>query len=161
MKLKNAKKLALELMKEYKNIMPTNGRAKWTFKFDKAKRRFGCCNYRNNTISLSRELTELNTEEKVKDTLLHEIAHGILGAGYGHNKLWKSTAMSIGCDGERCYSGAINEPKPIMIRYCETCGFEQKYYKRNYGKKISCGKCCKIYNEKYLLKIKKRGGVKK
>lgn len=51
----------------------------WRFKFDNAKRRFGCCNYRTQTISLSRYVTELNSRDNVIDTVLHEVAHALAG----------------------------------------------------------------------------------
>lgn len=46
----------------------------------------------------------------VRDTILHEIAHAIT-PGAGHIQLWKDTAISIGCSGERYYNceGTIEE----------------------------------------------------
>ena len=150
MNIDKAKKIALKEMSYYSIILNS-----WNFKFDSAKTRFGLCNFKTKTISLSKVLVELNNEKEVKDTILHEIAHALVGVDNNHNKIWKETAKSIGCSGERLYSNKVIEPKPVLIRYCETCGKESKYYKKNYGKKISCGHCSKTYNKKYLLKIKK------
>ena len=36
------------------------------------------------------------SEEQIRDTVLHEIAHAIAGHGAGHGPLWKATARRIG-----------------------------------------------------------------
>jgi len=60
-------------------LMQQHGLVGWTFKFDHARRRFGCCNFTRRTISLSRPLTFLNDDAEVRDTILHEIAHALAG----------------------------------------------------------------------------------
>ena len=43
--------------------------------------------------------------EVIKNTILHEIAHAIVGYGVSaHGSEWKRMAMSIGCNGQRCSS---------------------------------------------------------
>ena len=88
MELTKAKQMAEILIKQYG--------IKHTFKFDNAKNRFGQCHDGNMTISLSKPLTLVNTEEKVKETILHEIAHAIVGCYHGHNKVWKSQMIKMG-----------------------------------------------------------------
>ncbi len=66
-------------------------------------RRAGQCNYRDKTIKLQPVFAQLNSVERVTNTILHEIAHGIMGPKHGHNKFWKRKAIEIGCDGQRCY----------------------------------------------------------
>ena len=51
------------------------------------KKRFGQCDRTTKTISLSKELTRINDISKVKDTILHEIAHALTKGG--HNREWK------------------------------------------------------------------------
>jgi hypothetical protein len=70
MNLIKTEKLANELLKKHGLI--NKG---WRFEFDNAPRRFGCCKYRSKRITLSKKLTELNDEENVLDTILHEMAH--------------------------------------------------------------------------------------
>lgn len=64
--------------------------------------RIGNCNYKKRIISLQPNYVELNPEDKVLDTILHEIAHA-LTPKHGHNKFWKRKAIEIGCNGQRCY----------------------------------------------------------
>jgi predicted SprT family Zn-dependent metalloprotease len=86
------------------------------FKFDNTRVRFGSCNYRTRTISVSRHLTELNTWEDVANTVFHEIAHGLAGKRAGHGRPWKLHADSIGCTAERCYdaNAVIAVPKKFF-----------------------------------------------
>lgn len=96
MDILKAKTIAEDMMK-YHGLYK-NG---WTFKFDRAVRRLGVCKYKVKQISLSEKLTAINHEESVFDTILHEIAHALLGSGYGHSMAWKKKAQEIGCSGLR------------------------------------------------------------
>ena len=57
MKLEKARNIALRLMRQH-------GLSDYTFKWDRAVRRFGCHNGRLKTLSLSRPMTEHETNEK-------------------------------------------------------------------------------------------------
>lgn len=103
----------------------------WGFELDNAKRRFGVCRYRPQTISISRHLAALNDEAKVKDTILHEIAHALVGPGHGHNHVWKRKCIEIGAKPERCYSSdEVETPKLRYYAICEGCGVEHQRVKR-------------------------------
>lgn len=152
MKLNEAQQLANYLM-EVHGVAQQG----WRFEFDNAKRRFGCCSYRNKTISLSVGLTELNDEAKVKDTILHEIAHALCPKE-GHNKVWKRKAIEIGCSGERCYSP--REVKTLNAAYaaiCVGCGHKhERFRKPNMNRASSCGLCSGgRYNPNFKLEWKK------
>jgi len=145
MNLSKAEKKANELLT--KHGLTKKG---WRFEFDNAIRRFGCCKYYSKTITMSRKLTELNDEENVIDTILHEIAHA-LTPGHHHDSVWQAKAREIGCDGNRCYSSEeVNIPESRYIAECKGCGM---IHKRNRAKKnlSSCGKCDNKYNPKYKL----------
>lgn len=43
----------------------------------------------------------LDNWERIKTTVLHEIAHAIVGYQHGHDKVWVTCCKSIGGDGER------------------------------------------------------------
>ena len=138
----------------------------YTFKFDTAKRRFGCCNYTKKTIGLSMPLCSENLDKidtKITDTMLHELAHAfsvhVYGIkGRGHNNNWKHIATQIGCDGNRCYdSSKVNLPKSKYKLVCDTCNKETPKHKM-IRKTYACGKCCNEHNngkftEKYKLRL--------
>ena len=65
---------ALALLKE---SMATHGLVEWNAQLDNSKRRFGVCKPGKKTISVSRPLCELNSDDEVRDTILHEIAYAL------------------------------------------------------------------------------------
>jgi hypothetical protein len=117
----------------------------WRFAFDDSVSHFGCCSYREKVIYLSRPMTLTITEDKTKDTILHEVAHGLC-PGHNHDDEWKRVAKSIGCRGERCGNitkEAIDETrlekfKKYKYNYtytCPTCGnitYSNKLYRMAY-----------------------------
>ena len=151
MQLIEAKNLALNLMREHKLL-----NMGWTFEFDNARRRFGVCRYRTKRIGLSKHLVSLNDEASVKDTILHEIAHALVGGGHGHDHVWRSKAIEIGCNGKRCYSSnEVETPESRYIATCDGCGKVHKRHKMTdrlkYGSS-SCGTCSNgSYNPTYKL----------
>ena len=142
MDLAQAEELANELLRKH-GLANT-----WTFHFDRAVLRFGSCQYRRKRITLSAHLTMLNDEEQVRDTILHEIAHALAPPRAGHGKKWQRIARAIGCNGMRCYGDEVVAPKPKFIGVCPNCSGKVERNRRN---RLSCGKCDKRYNPKFLL----------
>lgn len=87
-----------------RSLMNRHGLTDWTLTLDRAKTRAGACRYRSRQISLSAHLTRLHSEAEVRDTILHEIAHALVGAKHGHDEVWRATAQRIGSSGARCSS---------------------------------------------------------
>ena len=150
MDLTDAVLLAQKLMKEHKLD-------EWKLKFDSRKRRMGACRHSSKEIILSLPYVELNDENIVRDTILHEIAHAIAGYGEGHNIIWKRIASHIGAKPERCSSSA-KSPEGKWVLICNKC--EQKTYRyRRPKRQGACGKCCNKYNngkyaEEYKLELR-------
>mgnify|MGYP003331690830 FL=1 len=143
MEILKAKELAIELMNKHKLI-----EYGWYFEFDKAKRRFGCCDYIKQRISLSEGLTKIREEHNVRNTILHEIAHALVGFKNGHNHIWRAKAIEIGCDGKRCGNDAKLEGKWKGV--CPNGHVHFRY--RKVKRKQSCGICLpNRYEEKYLI----------
>lgn len=139
----DAQRLALRLMGEHGLIEQG-----WRFKFDTAKVRFGQCRYGTKTISMSRPLVELNEIDRVRNTILHEIAHALAGPRAGHGYQWKQTARAIGCDANRCYDAAeVEAPPRRWIGTCPSCG--ETTTRDKLGEKMkryACSRCCKRLN---------------
>jgi len=145
--LKDVQEKAMELIKKHLNDDV------WTFKFDRAFRRFGCCKYGKCEITLSKPLTEknLNNYEQIVDVILHEIAHAISVNkhghwGKGHGFHWKQTCIQIGANPKRCFSA--NEVETIQGKYvykCPNCGHEMTTHKR-LKRLHACSACCNKYN---------------
>ena len=158
MTLPKIESLALELMTEHCLIQKG-----WILKFNRAKRIAGICDESKKQIILSRVLLPLHTDESVKDTILHEIAHALVGCKHGHNRVWQRKAKEIGCDGKRCYdpnSAFVEGGKEAIIaqsKYtmtCPECGHVIPAHRKPKINK-ACGKCCIAYNNgKYCEKYK-------
>jgi predicted SprT family Zn-dependent metalloprotease len=130
-------------------LMRKHGLAgEWKFEFDRAVLRFGSCQWRRKKITLSAHLTELNDESQVRDTILHEIAHALAPPRAGHGKKWQKIARAIGCNGMRCYGDEVVAPQPKFVGTCPSCSMTVKRNRRN---RLSCAKCDRRFNPKFLL----------
>ncbi|HPQ80046.1 MAG TPA: SprT-like domain-containing protein [Candidatus Dojkabacteria bacterium] len=121
----------------------------WTFEWSNTKRTIGDCNFKAHTIRISRFYLPLMSEEELKDTFLHELAHALLGMGYGHNQMFYDMCRKVGCK---------NPNKDVDVplhnyrfkAVCSRCGFTTFKNRRNVNG--ACPKCCNgVYNKKYLL----------
>lgn len=136
----------------------------YSFKFDSAKSRLGCCHYGPKLITMSRVLSQHNIDKihtKLTDTLLHEIAHALcvevygVRNGRGHGQNWVSIAKQIGCDGKRCYDGSkMEKPKAKWTLTCPTCNtVASRHRKPKYA--VACASCCNgTYDERHKFIIK-------
>ena len=148
MQLERARILALSLLEKHELY-------DWTFRFDRAKVRFGCCRYAQKIISLSKILTELNEEDRVRDTILHEIAHAIVGKKHNHDAVWKAKAKEIGARPVRCYSH--KEVVMPQRKYTAICSHCQESFQMQRKRNIACGPCCKKFNRgKYTNRFRIR-----
>ena len=146
------------------NLMYEHGLTDWVFEFDTAISRFGCCHRSQEKITLSLKLVELNSEEEVKDVVLHEIAHALSPKGEHHGPIWKAICVEIGCRPERCYSSKnVVTPRAVgqIKRYSYECPHCKKIIDQNYkytNTVAACRQCCNIYNsgqysEKFKLRL--------
>lgn len=84
-----------------RRLLREHGLEHWAITTDRAKTRAGVCRFAARQISLSTPLTRLHDEAEVGDTILHEIAHALVGPTHGHDHVWRSKAIEIGCSGAR------------------------------------------------------------
>lgn len=94
----------------------------WTFKWDTAYQRFGVCKSWQRVIGMSKKLVEINGEEEVLDTILHEIAHALVGPGHNHDEVWKQKCREVGARPVACYSS--NDVATVQAKFegrCPTC----------------------------------------
>lgn len=89
----------------------------WSFGWDNAKRRCGCCHYGDRQVRLSRHYVRLNTPADIRRTTLHEVAHALVGPGHGHKLAWRCMALALGIPAETC-NGRATMPKG---RWTATC----------------------------------------
>ena len=142
MDLDEARRLAARLMHEH-------GLREWTFAFDNAKTRAGVCRPARRQIGLSRPLTALHDEARVRDTILHEIAHALVGPRHGHDATWRAKARQLGCSATRCLPEGT---ATIEGRWVGTCAAGHRFTAHRRPRRVrSCRLCSPSFHVNALI----------
>jgi hypothetical protein len=112
---------ALQVGDLAQRLLTSFGLGDWSFAFNRSKLQMGLCLYGPRCIALSVYFAELNTDEAVRDTLLHEIAHALVGPGHGHDAVWRAKCLEVGARPERL-SYDVNMPLGRWQAVCPGCG---------------------------------------
>lgn len=115
-------------------VMRAFGLDDWIFGFTRARRTLGVCRYDPRIIGLSIHLVQRNDPEEIRETLLHEIAHALVGPGQGHGPAWREMARRIGCQPVR--SGNADMPPGRWRADCGSCG---RRYRRHRLRRMAAG----------------------
>lgn len=111
---------ALSVVREWAlSVMRSFGLHDWSFEFTKARRMLGVCRFGRQAIGLSIHLVQRNGPEEVRETLLHEVAHALVGP-CGHGPVWREMARRVGCKPVRC--GDADMPEGRWQAACPSCG---------------------------------------
>jgi predicted SprT family Zn-dependent metalloprotease len=123
-------------------LLAAHGLHDWSFHYNRSKINMGLCRYGPRTIELSVHFVEANGDALVLDTLLHEIAHALVGPGHGHDAIWKRKCLEVGARPERVSFDVTMPPGRWQAR-CPGCGeihHKHRKPKRLYGWYcIACG----------------------
>jgi predicted SprT family Zn-dependent metalloprotease len=131
----------------------------WKFGWNNRKQALGLCRIREKRIELSAFLFDLVTEDEIKDTVKHELAHALDAEerGYSdHGPNWQRWAIRVGARPVRCsktpedkmHEARKKETAKWMLR-CPNGHVEYAYRRTN--TRSSCGKCCPgRFNEAFL-----------
>jgi len=131
MDLRKAQVMALDLMRYHRLVG-------WTFRFDRSLTRLGYTQHGPKIFSLGEYATSVNSEEQVLVTMLHEIAHILVGPHHGHDEVWRAKAIELGHSGKRCGTIAVKAtPKAVVL--CKSCMSTWNLYRvtRRYTNNIS------------------------
>ena len=118
-------------------LMDAHGLEGWRFKLDHARRRAGQCDYKSKTISLSRLYVRFAEIDHIRDTILHEIAHALVGPRHGHDAVWRQKAREIGCTATRCHSLSFARARWVMT--CPNGCFSVERHRKKSG--LVCASC--------------------
>lgn len=87
--------------------MEACGLGDWSFEWDRAIRRLGCCKMTRRTLSLSRYYVEAYLARDcrmIRTTILHEVAHALAwvkNGERGHGAAWRYWCAALGIAGEK------------------------------------------------------------
>lgn len=124
----------------------------------KTKRALGRCFFLNKKpvrIDLSSHWLAYLSEDEIRDTILHEIAHAKAGVEAGHGYKWKATAQAIGANPKRTADlppqllEKFQQDKANYVAVCQAC--ENKHYFHRFTKnwknnRYRCGICQGEFN---------------
>ncbi|MFT4211403.1 MAG: SprT-like domain-containing protein [Microbacterium sp.] len=123
--------------------------ATWSFGFDNAKRRAGLCDYTRHRISVSRYLAARYDDETNRQTLLHEVAHALVGSAAGHGIRWKRAARDLG------YTGGVTHRGETAIELAPWVGIcpagHVVYRHRRATRATSCALCAPVFDPRHAL----------
>lgn len=120
-----------------RRLMSSHGLRGWSFQYDDSSRRAGSCRYDIKVITMAREYCLHAADRECNDTILHEIAHALVGPGHHHDAVWKRVARQLGCKADRCHS--VNFGRPRYVIECPQCKWAATRMKRNRG--MVCRSC--------------------
>lgn len=136
----------------------------WTFKFNSNKSSVGLCrsHRRRNGRYVVAKTVELSewwmmkqglSEEQIKDTVLHEVAHALDIEDRGtsdHSWRWKEWAVKVGANPRRtCDVFPKESTKYRWYLVCSHCNEKYGYHRKPKDKKRACSKCCNKHNGGY------------
>lgn len=101
-------------------MLAAHGLGDWSFGFNRRKQTLGLCWYDRRRIELSAHLVERNGPGEVLDTILHEVAHALVGPGHGHDDVWRRMCARVGARPQRC--GQADMPAGRWQAGCGGCG---------------------------------------
>jgi len=138
-----------------RRLMNQHGLTEWGLIFDNAKTRAGVCRAASEQIGLSRPLTLLHSEAEVRDTILHEIAHALVGAEHHHDEVWEAKAKEIGCSGERCVSSSQGRLPGDWEGRCPAGHAYTRHRKPT--RVVSCSQCSPAFDPEVVIEWTFRG----
>jgi len=118
----------------------------WSFEWDRAMTSLGSCSHGRRVITMSKPLAKVNTADEMMDTLLHEIAHALVGPQVGHGREWRSMARKLGAKLDRVAHAAVAVPAPWQGT-CPACGeLVERYRLTQRTRESACEACCRMHN---------------
>ena len=127
------------------------GLESWVLGMDNAVSQLGVCDYNRRKISLSSHMLRGPTcdEKRIRNTILHELAHALVGPNHNHDAVWKKMALKIGCDGK--VKSHMDDANARYVLECKNKCFSKTYYRRPKLDNKVCAKC----NSPPILKLLK------
>lgn len=142
--------------------MNTHNVGELNFGFNNRKNSVGICRFRNKVpfaIEISNVFAPYLSDEEIKDTILHEIAHALAGREANHDHKWKAIAKSIGANPSRTAETIPQEITQKALRRvskyratckeCDTIIYFQRMTKNWEYDRYRCPKCYSRFNITY------------
>jgi hypothetical protein len=123
----------------------------------------GLCSHKDKCIILNAHHIDQHPEVEITNTIRHEVAHALVGAGHAHDSIWAECAKRIGCDNVApCASFSLSPQVIDAIRSgAEIEIIVDEQVVRNYSYRVTrlqdkcetCGKVA-IFDREVFIKSK-------
>lgn len=131
-------KLAVTRIKAEK-ILKDNNLEDWVIVFTRERRKLAHTRDWAKTIFLSKYMVALVDEDEFTGILLHEVAHAILGKGFGHGKEFQETYNKLDPTGRFAGRGS----RIATFKYTYICDVCEVRVGGDIKKDYKCGLCLK------------------
>lgn len=133
-----------------RETMSKHGLTGWNYPLDRAVNRSGACFYRQKRISMSAKIIAGMTEKEFMNTLLHEIAHALVGEDHGHDHAWRTKHYELGGNGRRQSQIAVKVP-PAWVGVCPNGHRITRHRLTQKAKGGSCPRCAPTFSRDYMF----------
>ncbi len=101
----------------------------WTFSFNNALSYAGICYEDEKEIRISGPICDVETEDFIKDTILHETAHALAGNKHAHGIVWQGWARKVGCSTNATYEPSEQQKLARLAKVKYVMCFEDRVIK--------------------------------
>lgn len=130
-------------------LLRLHGLLEWRVVFDRAKTRAGVCRFSRREIGLSGPLTALHSPAEARDTVLHEIAHALVGPQHKHDAVWRAEAARLGCSARACLPP---ESPRVPAPWLGTCPAGHTVSRHRRPVRLgSCPRCSPTYSPEHVF----------
>lgn len=136
--MKEEEKLRIAV-KRSAELLVANGLGDWKLKLNNKRSALAETWHSDKSITISKHFIIISDEEQLEGVVYHEIAHALLGPGYGHGKEFVSMCTKISPNQKYARRG-VDVPIRKFIMTCPECGYSGTL---NVNKELYCGVCAK------------------
>lgn len=119
------------------NLFLEHGLSDWKFKMNNGRSSLAETFHSDKTISFSKSFLLVSNKEQFEGVAHHEIAHALLGPGFGHGDEFIAKCIEISPNADYAKI-STNVPIRRYILTCPSCGLTGCH---NQKKEYYCGKC--------------------
>lgn len=144
-----------EIEAEAKRLIAELAPEGYTFRWNNQRTTFGITYYGNlKRIELSKPRALHEPWEETLDTILHEIAHAIVGPGEHHGPAWRAQARRIGAVPRAVMAEPKDGLREATAQWVGRCqyGHESSHrFFRRPSREYSCSQCSPRWKPEFIL----------
>ena len=99
----------LEIRGLARTIMDQHGLDNWRFGWLRHPDTVGYRLHERKTLYVNQECARRCSVEVIREAILHEVAHALVGENHHHDEAWRAKALELGASGERWFQQAPEE----------------------------------------------------